>query len=211
MQPVILSIGSQSREMARLWPQLTESGKTVFSCVWTGPLSTRLKTYEIQVRFIKPHKLKIGKIKSDLRVNVLTSLKLYPGRSKLPHIYENNDAPNSGNICLYYPIDEYSWDFTQLIAQKIVPWLSEWLLFYEGWLVTGEWFADGVEPYDLEHQKWIRENEQRQSEDQTVPYRPAADLYIGTATGTFASSHLMAAASKGSSQLLSWLDWKDFI
>jgi len=211
MDPVILSIGSQSREMARLWPQLAESGKTIFSCYWTGPLATRMKAYDVQIRYIKPHKLTIGRILPALAVTVITPLKLHPDSAQLPHIYQNKNAPNGGEICLYYPADEGGWDFTQLIARKIVPWLSEWLLFYEGWLVTGEWFADGVEPYDLEHQKWVQDNKQRPSEDPTVPFRHAADLYIGKEKGTFGSLPLMAAASKGSSRPLSWLDWKELI
>jgi hypothetical protein len=30
-----------------------------------------------------------------------------------------------------------------LLADSIVPWASEWLFFYEFWLVTGEWDGGG--------------------------------------------------------------------
>ena len=29
-----------------------------------------------------------------------------------------------------------------LIVDTIVPWAAEWLLHYEIWLATGEWFGD---------------------------------------------------------------------
>jgi hypothetical protein len=30
------------------------------------------------------------------------------------------------------------------IALTIIPWLLEWLVYYEAWLVTGEWLGGGV-------------------------------------------------------------------
>jgi hypothetical protein len=33
-----------------------------------------------------------------------------------------------------------------LLCQTIVPWISEWLLHYEIWLVTGKWCAGGIHP-----------------------------------------------------------------
>ncbi|MDY0295864.1 MAG: hypothetical protein RB296_00975 [Acidobacteriota bacterium] len=31
-----------------------------------------------------------------------------------------------------------------IIAKTIVPWASEWLIFYELWLATGEWLGGGI-------------------------------------------------------------------
>ena len=36
------------------------------------------------------------------------------------------------------------WAERMLIAEIIVPWISEWLLHYEIWLVTGEWHGGGM-------------------------------------------------------------------
>jgi hypothetical protein len=33
-----------------------------------------------------------------------------------------------------------------LLAYTVVPWISEWLLYYELWLFTGEWTGGG-HPY----------------------------------------------------------------
>lgn len=33
-----------------------------------------------------------------------------------------------------------------LLVETIVPWTSEWLYFYEIWLVTGEWYAGVIYP-----------------------------------------------------------------
>jgi hypothetical protein len=52
----------------------------------------------------------------------------------LPHTYEG-DRP-----CLFFPGE---WRPRMRIDTTIVPWISEWLLFYELWLFTGEWLGGG--------------------------------------------------------------------
>ena len=54
----------------------------------------------------------------------------------LPHTYDN------GTLCLH---DVEQWNATMLIVDTIVPWAAEWLLHYEIWLATSEWFGD-LEP-----------------------------------------------------------------
>lgn len=61
------------------------------------------------------------------------------GQAKLPHVYSTVDQ----KICLYYPkIGE--WKETMFIAKTLVPWASEWLFFYEIWVLTGEWRGGGI-------------------------------------------------------------------
>ncbi len=51
----------------------------------------------------------------------------------LPHTYDN------GTLCLH---NAGQWKASILIVDTIVPWAAEWLLHYEIWLATGEWFGD---------------------------------------------------------------------
>jgi hypothetical protein len=68
---------------------------------------------------------------------------------RLPHVYPGN------RLCLYLPgSGEWSKDLS--LAHTIVPWISEWLFFYETWRVTGEWLGGGVDPAD---NKTIRNDE----------------------------------------------------
>lgn len=65
----------------------------------------------------------------------------YPGKTFLPHVYSTTKQ----QICLYYPgIGE--WNRDMLLARTIVPWASEWLLYYELWLSTGIWLGEGLHP-----------------------------------------------------------------
>lgn len=56
-----------------------------------------------------------------------------------PHLYPK------GRLCLYLP-GMNEWNSNMLLADTIVPWISEWLLNYEFWLATGEWCGGGEHP-----------------------------------------------------------------
>ena len=59
------------------------------------------------------------------------------GGSRPEHLYRD------GSLCLYYP--KYrEWSHSMWLARTVVPWASEWLLYYEVWLATGEWRGGGM-------------------------------------------------------------------
>jgi hypothetical protein len=58
-----------------------------------------------------------------------------PPERKIPHRYAD------GSICLFYGRE---WTPDKPIARTIFPWLLEWLMYYEGWLATGEWQGGGT-------------------------------------------------------------------
>lgn len=66
-------------------------------------------------------------------------LELYPGKKNLPHVYSTEKQW----LCIYYR-KANEWTSQQLIAYTIIPWISEWLYFYEFWLATGNWYGRGI-------------------------------------------------------------------
>jgi len=57
------------------------------------------------------------------------------------HVYRD------GHLCLYFPRDG-RWKESDLISEKLIPWTSEWLVYYELFLISGEW--EGPEaPHEL--------------------------------------------------------------
>lgn len=53
------------------------------------------------------------------------------------HIY------SEGSLCLFYPGD-LKWKDTTSIAEYTIPWIYEWILFYELYLLTGVWEGEFV-------------------------------------------------------------------
>jgi hypothetical protein len=51
----------------------------------------------------------------------------------LPHTFDDR------TLCLH---DIGQWSAAMLIVDTTIPWTAEWLLHYETWLATGEWFGD---------------------------------------------------------------------
>ncbi len=77
-------------------------------------------TYEIQIEY-SPRTVPIVRV-------------LSPDLVKSPKIHRYA----GGNLCLYFPPED-PWKPSDLIYRKIIPWIAEWLLYYEIFLVTGEW------------------------------------------------------------------------
>lgn len=50
------------------------------------------------------------------------------------HMYKN------GSLCLYYPKDR-SFTSKSMLYDTIIPWTSEWLIFYELYKRKGEWLG----------------------------------------------------------------------
>lgn len=61
----------------------------------------------------------------------------------IPHTYSINKKKNRVELCLFYP-RKNEWKSSDLIADTIIPWISEWLFYYEIWLITGTWEGGGV-------------------------------------------------------------------
>lgn len=67
-----------------------------------------------------------------------------PRGEGLPHVFPGD------KLCLYRDELDVRRD---LLAVKMVPWISEWLYYYEIWATTGEWLGGGVHPGDADNQE----------------------------------------------------------
>jgi len=70
---------------------------------------------------------------------VSPTLALYPGETKLKHVYDTKKQW----LCLYYRKGR-EWNSSMFLADTVIPWTCEWLLYYEFWLATGTWHGGGI-------------------------------------------------------------------
>jgi hypothetical protein len=115
------------------YPQIHASVKRQRQVVWTGPWqpSDMSGTYELRIMYAQGFRPRI-----EITYPILT---LAPGQEHLPHTYDDGQK----DICVHEPRD---WNSNRLIADTIMPWISQWLYFYEIWVVTGKWFGKGTHP-----------------------------------------------------------------
>jgi hypothetical protein len=79
-----------------------------------------------------------NKIKPDIEIIKPKLIRNFKNE-EIPHVYPGN------RLCLYFP-PANEWDPSKLITKYIIPWISEWLYYYEIWLSTGEWLGGGIHP-----------------------------------------------------------------
>jgi hypothetical protein len=128
----ILSIHEQHARM-----QLSRLGFR--SCIENGVLvavgdvqpTSRSAVYKVRIEY---------RAGDPPEVTVL-SPKLVPREEggRLPHVYPGD------KLCLYTPYTG-QWTPDMSLPHTIVPWISEWLFYYELWHATGEWLGGGTEP-----------------------------------------------------------------
>lgn len=87
-----------------------------------------------------PYKVQVSYSGNQPKVRVLSPQLRDRGDGKpIPHTYSDD------SLCLYRPRYE-EWSPSLAIADTIIPWISEWLFYYEVWLVTGDWLGGGEHP-----------------------------------------------------------------
>jgi hypothetical protein len=91
----------------------------------------------------------------DTRVTAPDLNLLAAGRD-LPHVYEQSPT----RMCLYMP-GTGEWSPGKRIVDTIIPWAILWLLYFEGWLLTGEWRGGGEHPMVKEDGKKNSRNRRR--------------------------------------------------
>jgi hypothetical protein len=127
-----LSIHEQLGRMRMFYPEFRariEKG----ALVAIGDMRPTLRSVTYRVRL----DYRVGQ---PPEITVLSpELKAREEGGRLPHVYPGN------KLCLFLP-NAGEWTADMSLPHTIMPWISEWLFYYELWLVTGEWMGGGVEP-----------------------------------------------------------------
>jgi hypothetical protein len=126
--PLAMQIGAMKKQFPQFTCQISRN-----AAIWEGPLcpSPLSQDYTTRVTY---------ELRRPPKVEVLyPELALAAGAEQLPHIYSGN------RLCLYLP-KANQWTADRLIADYIIPWVSEWLYFYEVWQATGYWQGGGTHP-----------------------------------------------------------------
>jgi hypothetical protein len=135
VQPCTMAqqIGSMSTGHPQLRTKLKRN-----KVIWGGPWcpSALSENYTIRVTY---------EFRQRPRIAILNpTLRLAFGCEKLPHTYPDGQY----DICVHLPEE---WNSRLLIVNTIMPWISQWLRFYEYWVQTGSWEGGGEHPEFKSH------------------------------------------------------------
>lgn len=133
MSKVRRMVAKQLVAMRRRWPafQLHRRGRDL---EWTGELQpfTWCRSHRVRVRYRPATSNRRGKVS----VRVLHPKLDVPEHRNTVHLYADN------SLCLFNP-NRDEWNPAMLVADTIVPWVCEWIFFFESWLQTGSWLGGG--------------------------------------------------------------------
>jgi len=110
--------------------------------IWTGDWWPHAlsDTYKIRVSYT------IG-LRPTIAI-LSPQLSLAEGKTCLPHVHPKGHM----DICVHRPNE---WTSAQYIADTIMPWISQWLRFYEVWEQTGSWEGEGTHPEAESHRRRV--------------------------------------------------------
>ena len=143
-----LSVDEQDAAIRRLFPDFRLTASAGWIGVWEGPIRPASKTYMVRIVYFRRRFFDGWYLSNHyVTVHVVDPLigEFMADRDFLPHIYWNDRAPLWPALCLWDP-DEMYWDPEMTIATTIIPWTSEWLLFFEYWQISGEFLGPGRHP-----------------------------------------------------------------
>ena len=127
------SIAEQVNEMKNYYPQFQTSYNTHSSMKVRGELQPTQRSekylFELKYNLVKNPIVKI--IKPVLVKN--------EKNEEIPHLYSD------GSLCLFHP-NFSEFNKKDSISEKIIPWISLWLYYYEMWHLTGCWLGGGEHP-----------------------------------------------------------------
>jgi hypothetical protein len=200
-----LSVDEQDAAIRRLFPDFRLTAHADWIGVWEGPLRPASKTYTIRIVYFR-RRFFDGWYLSNHYVTIhvvdpLIGTMMREG-DDLPHIYWNDRAPDWPGLCLWDP-DEMFWDPEMSIATTIIPWTSEWLLFFEYWQISGEFLGPGRHPRRRRNAclKPL-ETSDPATRARRERFRNGEFHRIGRKTGVFGSYLWTAAALRDCSQQL---------
>jgi hypothetical protein len=206
-----LSIAEQVAHMRDLAPYMKLVVDAGWLAAWTGQLRPLQRTYTVAISYVA--RRRIGGIELVDRYFPVVRLVepalqwQHPKTGKdVPHVYWDWDQPERSALCLYDPAAD-EWSSADVIAKTIVPWVCDWLICYEAWLVDGIWTGGGRHPRRRNRCR-VTEPSDGRSPDQRERALRALFHSLGLRIGTSASFPLMVAASVGFSPPLSSRDWK---
>ena len=140
-----LSTMQQTRRMHREWPDFHVVQRNRDFVCWEGEVRPYSRTYVVGIAFwpMGPASVKMP----NPLVFVLDPILRHRAEDPIdpiPHVYPNPENRFLPFLCLFHPPMDSFDPLRSHIAKTIVPWTTEWLACYEGWLATGTWWGGGV-------------------------------------------------------------------
>lgn len=212
-----MDLREQIWDMQRKCPDFNLVVHLPWMVCWEGtlcPLSGQ--QYKVRVRCQRPYSTEHFKVWTPHTPMVeildpkVERTNTHEGHDPLLHLYRDDHDDGRLYLCLDNP-QEPGWVPGTGVADTIIPWTNQWLMFYEFWQATGKWVGGG-----RDHRISIREeacpapSNSIQTPSADLRGRCVNDVYqgIGPRLENFEFSVLTEAVYAAFSQPPSSPNWK---
>ncbi|MDR3473584.1 MAG: hypothetical protein P4M09_18150 [Devosia sp.] len=144
-----LSIATQDRRIRQLYPKFRLVLDCGFMGVWEGPLTPVNKTYTIRITYLAYNVFDgffLGNpIESVIVLDPPVGHDPRGTGERAQHVYYWDRHPDFPRLCLHDPVAG-DWNWNMYIAETLIPFTIDWLLWHEDWVATGVWRGKGRHP-----------------------------------------------------------------
>lgn len=133
-----ISVREQMAQVRLCWPHLTCQIRNG-TLVCGGPVqpTAASRTYTIRLEY------RVGRQPRTWVTSPRLERRGSAPDQPIPHTY-NSKRQGRERPCLFFPRSG-DWRSDKSLAATVIPWVYEWLVFYELWHITGEWLGGGIE------------------------------------------------------------------
>lgn len=143
----VMPLAEQDRLIRRAWPFRTillGNGMAL----WRGTVTALSRPYDVSIFYVPRRDCDSFTFAHadfpEVRVHSppVTRRAEEPD-TPIPHVFDEG-LVRLPPLCLFDP-RERGWDASRAIAETTIPWIADWLRFYEAWQATGHWAGGGRE------------------------------------------------------------------
>jgi hypothetical protein len=174
---VALPVEVQGRRLLRAFPTFQPVTMAGWFGIWEGTLQPVMQTYRVRIRYIRYSPFTLGVLSnSHVEVFVLDPKVGQDPRGTgepIPHVFRLGHDPEFPALCLFDPARR-EWSPEDHVADTIVPWAIEWLMWFELWLWDGVWRGGGRHPGETiaEHETVAQEADSSPTKSSAQADRP---------------------------------------
>lgn len=137
-----LLLSAEDRRIRELFPEFRRVAALPGQSIWEGPLQPFAQPYRVRLIW----SLGVRGVNTRSTYNSPMVLVLDPPLVRrleeperpIPHLYARPQPEMPPHLCLYWPPGR-EFDASRYLAETILPWAAEWLMYYELWHATGKW------------------------------------------------------------------------
>lgn len=135
-------LNAEDRRIRELFPEFRRVAALPGQSIWEGVLQPFAQPYRVRLIWtLSVRGPSVRSAYSSPTVLVvdppLVRRDAEPERP-IPHLYARPQPEMPPHLCLYWPPGR-EFDASMYLAETILPWAAEWLMYYELWHVTGAW------------------------------------------------------------------------